>query len=508
MTTDDRAAVVRWVCIIAAVWVAFFTIRAFAPPDIEDNDQSLVAAYAVDVVANGSWLIQHDVRGAIASKPPLYQWLVGVFSAPAGRVTEFTLVLPSALAVFAQAVLALFAGRWLFGSTRLGALAAVFFLCTPGAIKGIHYARPDPLFSLCVFAATLAAFHVWTRGRGWLWFWLACAAGAMTKSPAIALFAMCGLLAVAWERGDSEGPRRAGRRVALLAGCAALSLAPLALWYALARSGGGEAVADRLVSGELLSHVWGDRFGTPFAGFLRAPIYYVARSLPWSVFAIIAIVRIARTPGENPETRRAERFLFCVTLGMVFLLGFATKPRGDHLLPLVPITCLLAARELQFGLSARAQRRLAAVAVIATLFGGWLHAYILRADNPQVVTTVTMRDFARSLGPELPDGARVLAAGAPYSAQFYLGVMSVNRSWEDIARALDASDGGVVALAGGLRGSPDWIEARAAMLARGSLLGATEWDARDGRREIIAVGARKKGDASGGAAPDVFIDPE
>lgn len=503
---EDRRATLRALAFVAALWGALFAMRAMGPPDLEDNDQSLVAAYSNDVVVNGSWLVQREVLGHVATKPPLYQWIVGVISLPFGRATELTLVLPSALATLAQAALLVFAGRWMFGSVRLGAIAATLFLCTPITIKAVHYARTDPLFSLCLLVAALGAHLAWTRGRGWGLFWGACVVGAMVKTPAVVAFALCGLLAVAWERGRG-GPAlvRDARRfwIPQALGLAAV-IVTLGGWFLAARGAGGDEVAAQLVDRELLTHVTAADRGEPFNGFWRTPAYFVNRMLPWSPLAVFTLVWIALRPDGDDRARRSERFLFCVTVGTLFLLCFATMPRGDHVMPLVPFVCLLAARPLDRVLAplpSAARSALACVAGALALAGGWWHHHRARADDPSVVTTVAMRDWADRIAPSLGGDVRVVSSGAPYSLQFFLGTMEQDVTLEEARAALESGDAGVVVFAMADRASAESMGAMAPLLGAGDLLGTTEWGGEGWRRILFTLRPMRKGGAEIDAAP-------
>src|SRR6266851_1355617 len=79
----------RWLpyVVIAAVAACLFAVRLAAPPNLLDKDQEHPAAYVLDVVKNGNWLCQHDLEGAVSSKPPLWTWLSALATLAHGRIS-------------------------------------------------------------------------------------------------------------------------------------------------------------------------------------------------------------------------------------------------------------------------------------------------------------------------------------------------------------------------------------------------------------------------------------
>src|ERR1043166_659343 len=97
--------------IITILAVFLFALRLAAPPNLLDQDQERPGTYVLDVVKNGNWLCQRDLNGQIISKPPVYTWLCALTALARGRVDEFALYLPGALAVWGTAWLILAFGR-------------------------------------------------------------------------------------------------------------------------------------------------------------------------------------------------------------------------------------------------------------------------------------------------------------------------------------------------------------------------------------------------------------
>src|SRR5262249_20010909 len=141
-----------------------------------------------------------------------------------------------------------------------GALGAFAYLCSHVGATQMATARWDGLFTLTVMLAALAAFHAWTVGRDWTWFWLACAAATLTKGPLGVLLASLGLGAVVWER-------RSGRPLSLagpqLPGVT-LFVAVTVGWFALAYHRVGPHLVDDMVWSEFVGNATEHRIAYRF----------------------------------------------------------------------------------------------------------------------------------------------------------------------------------------------------------------------------------------------------
>src|SRR5262249_4372200 len=155
-------------------------LRLTGPLNLLDNEYRLGAA-VLDVLQNGNWLCPHDALGN-TDKPPLLVWLSALVSMPSGRVTPFTLYLPSAAAVLATSWLVLFAGRRWLGA-RAAVLAAFTYVLCDAAACQVATARYDALFAFTVALTAFAALAAWIDGVSWKWFWLAGAVSTLTKGP-------------------------------------------------------------------------------------------------------------------------------------------------------------------------------------------------------------------------------------------------------------------------------------------------------------------------------------
>ena len=341
-----KALAVRgWMVLLALLVAGIFAMRMAGPSDLEGDAQDRNVGYVMDVVWNGHWLVQTDIRGRIMSKPPLHTWAASAL-ASVGGINRVTLSLPSALAALGMALLVFTVGRRRFGLLA-GGLAGLAMVLAPIMSRHISLVRSDAMFALAIALAALAAHRAWSageRGGSWTPFWLAAAAATLIKGPLGLLIAASGLLAFFWERRtDPATPPPRGRHGTGLLLFFALTLG----WLALGVASHGQKLIDKLFFDELLGQATGLRKDSTPGENLYKPFFFLTlRFLPFSLFLWLALWRIVRHPAGDATERLFERFLFCwVGIGL-FIFGFAAHFRADLLLPLWPAAALLAGREM------------------------------------------------------------------------------------------------------------------------------------------------------------------
>src|SRR5262245_13217091 len=158
---------ILWIVVAAGLLVATdLGARTFAT-----NDEARFALLAQDVLSRGDWLHPRLNGQPYYNKPPLQAWLITVVSWPAGHVTQFTAVVPSALAAVAAALAVWGLGRNLFGTDAARA-AALTLTTMQGVFLHARLPLPDMLLTAVVTAA-LWAYVRMLRGIGsrWTIFW-------------------------------------------------------------------------------------------------------------------------------------------------------------------------------------------------------------------------------------------------------------------------------------------------------------------------------------------------
>jgi hypothetical protein len=357
-----------------------------------------------------------------------------------GKLTEFAMHFPSALATLGAAWLLLGIGWKRFGWLA-GLLAALMYLLSPMGDKQVFTARYDGLFALPVTWAAFAAFEAWTgRGR-WTTFWFACAIATMVKGPLGILLGAIGLLAAIWEWRSGNPLRPRGNHLPGLL----LYFAICGVWFGLAYLQMGKPLVDKMIGRELVGHSFsadqGGGSGAFWDPFFNVFVYF----LPWSFISIVALWRVVRNPSADLETRRLERFLFCWFVVGLVMFAISPHQRGRLIFPLVPAVALLTGRELARWLAAVPTKkilRIATIVAITTL--GFLtvyHHYLLR-NAQQIKDTLILRSMAEEVRTTVGEQFPLTYVDAPFTLEFYLNTY---RPWVSTNAAADLLRGDAAA---------------------------------------------------------------
>ena len=418
---------------LGVLWAAIFALAVSGYPNLLDNERR-VGGYVMDVIQNGHWIIQHDVTGDIASKPPLLTWIAAASALCTGGVNRFSIYLPSALGTLGVAWLLFAIGRKHF-TWGTGFIAALTYLLSYVADKQVVTARYDGVFAFPVALAAMAAYRAWTTGRGWTNFWLACALATMVKGPLGIVLAGSGLLAAFWEaRSGNRVPLRGSHWLGIL-----LYLVICGGWFALAYKELGEGLVEKLFGKELMAHAVKDGEHLPGQGFWEPVWNTFTNFFPWSIAAGAGLWAVIRRPASDIEERRFERFLFCWIVVSMILFSIAAHQRGRLAWPLVPALALLGARQMDRWLknvSPKQWLRAAAALSIFVLAFFFVYHHLLLKRSRSAQKTLGMKQLATEIrtraGKEFP----VTYVDAPYAVQFYLNTLRRNASFKQSAAVL------------------------------------------------------------------------
>ncbi len=417
---------------ILCAGVALFALRVSGAWDLLDNDQIRPAAYALDAVVHGNWIVQTDFKGEVTSKPPVYTWLVALLSYVFGGVNRVSLYLPCGAAITGTALL----GGWLAGrrfGARAGLIAGLAILLSPLGMKHMALARTDAVFALTTSLAGVLGLLAWEGKRSWVWFYLACALATLTKGPLGAALGGAGLLAMVWERKNDSSTEQAGGHALGIA----LFLAMTAGWFYLAYLQLGGALIDKMIGRELVGHAVRSDNGSsiPGASLAVPTLYFLARFAPWSIPAVFGIVRTIRETNENPEQRRCARYLVCWFLFGLGVFSIAPHQRADHLMPILLPAAVLGGREVSRWFADWSDRKVAIgawAAVMLTLGAGYYWYHIERRDGPLIRRLASARVIAEEInvrGNTAPD--RIVFTPGTSVIQVLLGTKQTRVSDEE-----------------------------------------------------------------------------
>lgn len=427
----------------------FFVIlvAACAFPDYSTKGEPREALVAVEMLRSGNWILPIDSSGDMAYKPPMFHWLVAIFSLPAGHVTEFSSRLPSALAL-----LLMCAATWWFAarsdsrphSSVRPMLTTLVMLTSFEVFRAGVNCRVDML--LCAFI--VSAVYMLARGGthlsgGCLKWQLAAvllmSGAVLTKGPVGVIIP----LGIWWTWGillrrDVSAPIWRLTLRAVWLGIAALILP--AMWYLAAYHQGGEKFL-RLAMEENFGRMTGTMsYASHVKPFWYNAVMIASGLIPWSALLLASLWwrpwkwmhRQALTPASAghasilPLKNVSRRELLC-WIAVIFVLVFYTLPkskRGVYLLPLYPFAASLIADYVL--LYASRFRKATSIAVRAGWIAFELYAIAYVAVWPIIVEQRSDRHVAEEI--------EKIAGTTPiytyinsrmdrfYGVDFYLGV--------------------------------------------------------------------------------------
>ena len=326
-----RHAVLLLAALLLAALLFFWQLGG---RDLWAPDEPYFAEGAREMVADSEWAVPHVNGEVTTDKPPLFFWLIALFSLPLGTVTEWTARLPSALAALGTVALTMRLGRRFYGP-RTAALAGVVLASTYLFWEKARWSQTDALLCSLIWVA-LSAFEAHRAGdasglRAGLLFWLAAALAVLTKGPVGLLLPLgIALVVLATDRRMLRW-----RSFAPLAG-PLLFLAVVGVWIVLATVvGGGEysvwaALREHFVERGLhgMHH--------------RRPVWYFAEVLPPNLLPWTALL-----PGAVflawRRRAQADWFLLVAAFFVVLFFTLSSEKRELYALPAVPAFALLVA---------------------------------------------------------------------------------------------------------------------------------------------------------------------
>lgn len=374
---------IRLVAVLVVSAAVVLGARALGPSDLYDQDQPKTAAYTVDIVEHGRWVLPRDMLGRPTTKPPMYNW-VGAPLVMAMGTSELVLKLPSVLGGLAVLGLTVVMGRrtaaWLPRQERrwntseaadgragradvsweVAMVAGVLWLACYPTAKLLYTARPDMLLTALLIGAwvlgtlLLEGLGAALSGQRRWWvlatgFWLCVAGAALTKGIPALLPVVYVVLAARLRQGRWGAVRRTG----ILWGLP-LAVVLVGLWCSAAYRLDPEHFTQTFVGYEAVGRVIGmggeatdglvegkDR-GGPVRIVLdvwKMPAWFVVRFVPWSVIAVLAMVHV-------PWRKWMSHAMGPAILWLVLVLAFfslSAGKRADYLAPAYPAGAILAA---------------------------------------------------------------------------------------------------------------------------------------------------------------------
>ena len=323
--------------VLIALWAALY-LPGLGGPELKGEEGRRVLP-AIEMLKSGEWILPEMEGQPYVRKPPLINWAVAASISAMGRVSEFSVRLPSALSVLglalAGAVLlrGFIAGRSASASdqARAALVFGIMLLVHAGMFSKGRLAEIEALYVAVTGVACALWLHLWReQASPWLtftlpWFWLGL--GLLAKGPPHLLFFYGIVIAVLWKG-------RALRELwhpAHAAGIA-LMLAVFMPW-AVAVKGKLAALNTETKAGA----TWIDQLTERFSfqqfdvvDWLTGPAWALLIILPWGLVLPFFWRRLVSVSAEADERDAAIlnglRWGVVVTAAAVLLIP-ATRPR-------------------------------------------------------------------------------------------------------------------------------------------------------------------------------------
>lgn len=328
----------------------------------------------------------HDV----ATKPPLFHWLMALLALVAGGLNETVSRLPSVLAATIVLVSWTAFSIPILGQKR-ALLGFSILLTSVEWVRNAAHARVDMLLAAMVTLALLFLYR-WLQSEK-LSFLLAATAtmslAALTKGPVgVALPAITAIIAMLLWRTITL------RRCIKLSTAAICALLPLGSWYL------AEALrTDGALLQVVINENWHRLLGTMSAGddpHSHGVFYlvgaFIVGLLPWSLLAALPWFKRIKTrttvlTEESPESKKFLQWCLIITGVCFVVFSIPSSKRSVYLLPAYPAATTLLAVELDRFFAQRKQAArniLLYFAAIVSLL--WLLVIVLTRDYISLAT--------------------------------------------------------------------------------------------------------------------------
>lgn len=345
------------------LFVLFLSLLLTVPwtmiSDFYTKGEPREASVAQCILNTGNWILPTDYADETAYKPPLMHWTIALFSLPAGKVSETTARLPSALGLVGITVL-FFTFLSKRTSKRRALLATLLMLtCFEMHRSGIE-ARVDMLLSFFMIAS-LICFFIWEEKglKKFPWHISLLLAGASLIKGPVGIVLPCLVFIVYLLLLQKYSFWKIIWKTIIVA---LPALFILLSWYYLAYRQGGE---------KFLNVVYAENFGR-FLGQKsesldisynlghEGPFWYYIPAiltgfLPWSLVAIFSLfvvsykkffkkLQFGKLKESIKKLKNSDQLILFSTLTLIVVIGFYSIPsskRSVYIIPVYPFAAYL-----------------------------------------------------------------------------------------------------------------------------------------------------------------------
>jgi 4-amino-4-deoxy-L-arabinose transferase-like glycosyltransferase len=337
-----RFRLLRILCSTPAVLIAAAIIVYVLPSAraILDDGDALYSTVAAEMISRNDWVTPQAGGVRFLDKPPLMYWLVALSYLVLG-VSEWAARLPTAIGIFATALMLAYLGRRVAGDDRAGMIAGLIFILSAGTLFFTLEAFPDIFLVVCLTGAVLCFLELRCGEKQSVWVAVglgAALAGATLSKSLIGIFFPFVTIG-AFLLVERKRPRLSWLHLTLIA---AVFIAIALPWHVIAAARNPGFLYHYFVNEQIL-RFFGRREPVDY-GSIPVPIFWALLLVwlfPWSAF-LPATWRLAGGNDKGNDKGAAIIRMSWCWAGVV--IGFFTlSSRLEHYsFPALPPLALLA----------------------------------------------------------------------------------------------------------------------------------------------------------------------
>lgn len=303
------------------------------------------AVVALSMLQSGNWILPVSNGCDIPYKPPMFAWLIALFSlAGGGEVTEFTSRLPSAIAMIVMVLSGYFYCRRYRG-TSVAMLMALVTMTAFEVHRAATNCRVDMVLTMFMVVGLYRLFDRYERHKSVLdpVALLLLGGAVLTKGPVGAVLP----LLVMWIYMLLRG----GRFWKATWQCCVVGVASLvlpSLWYIAAYRQGGQVFYDLA-----MEENFGRFTGTMSYGSHENPWWYnvmtiAAGMLPYTLLMLMSVKTVVDLKGKiyfrgwRERIMKADRWTVFMWMTIIVIFVFYCIPKSKRSVYLLPIYPMLA----------------------------------------------------------------------------------------------------------------------------------------------------------------------
>ncbi len=304
--------------------------------DLWAPDEPKFGQITREMLQTNDWFIMHINREPYSDKPPLFFWLVGIFSILAGKVTSLTTRLPSALAGLGGVLTTYFIAKKLY-NRKVAFLSGIILATTVKYFWQARWAQTDMLLCFFIFLSVLCFINLYKNlGNKQLnayLMWVFMALATLSKGP-VGLIIPLGSV-ITFLIANKEKHRI--RELKIVTGFVLYAIILLIWLFPLFMSAKKSTITDLMWYQNITRYIKPERHNQPFYYFIeRLPVDFML----WFFFVPSAF--IVGFKSKNTPSYSNFKFNLCWFLFTFIFFSLSPGKRQQYIMPMYPALAMMA----------------------------------------------------------------------------------------------------------------------------------------------------------------------